>query len=450
VLLACDGTYTGAVLEQLQRLGLDCQLVHNRAALMVLPAGVSKGRGLFVALGALGLSHHNTVAIGDAENDISLLQIAEVGVAVANAVPSLKHHADVVSRFGAGEAVTDLARGPLFTGTQVLCPERHWIRIGEFDDGTPCLLPGSQATILITGESGSGKSYVAGLLVEQWVDAGYIVLVIDPEGDHVGLHEMPGVLRIDVGLHLPDAHEVVELLQHGSTSVVLDLTAMSGPDKILYVQQLRPVIDAVRRAHGLPHWVVADEAHLPADDGGGVLPLPPAGKGSCLITYRPELLPEQLGLGVDITLTPFAPGRDSHQRVKAGRVLFADTLHGSRELKIDRRRTEHVRHLRKYTGQQLPDSRRFFFQGAGLAPAGNLVEFQRALRQLPPEVLTHHAGRHDFSRWIAGVLQDPTLAKNIAEIEYDFVARAATNTERARSALSRAITSRYRVDGEAT
>ena len=36
--------------------------------------GVSKGSGLFGGLGDLGISHHNTIAIGDAENDHSLLE----------------------------------------------------------------------------------------------------------------------------------------------------------------------------------------------------------------------------------------------------------------------------------------------------------------------------------------------------------------------------------------
>ena len=43
VLLACSGADEQVVLAEVRRLGLECQLIRNRAELMVLPAGVSKG-----------------------------------------------------------------------------------------------------------------------------------------------------------------------------------------------------------------------------------------------------------------------------------------------------------------------------------------------------------------------------------------------------------------------
>ncbi|MBW2507924.1 MAG: HAD family phosphatase, partial [Deltaproteobacteria bacterium] len=73
VLLACDGEHEVAVLKELRRIGSDCQLIRNREALMVLPAGVSKASGVSQALRELGLSYHSAVAIGDAENDLALL-----------------------------------------------------------------------------------------------------------------------------------------------------------------------------------------------------------------------------------------------------------------------------------------------------------------------------------------------------------------------------------------
>ena len=53
---------------------------------MVLPAGVTKGTGLGAVLAEMSLSPHNTVAVGDAENHLSLLGMAEIGVAVADAI----------------------------------------------------------------------------------------------------------------------------------------------------------------------------------------------------------------------------------------------------------------------------------------------------------------------------------------------------------------------------
>ena len=83
------------VLEAIRELALDLQVVFNKGAVMVLPSGVNKATGLHAALDALQLSFHNTVALGDAENDHAFLSAAECGVAVANAVPALLDRADV-------------------------------------------------------------------------------------------------------------------------------------------------------------------------------------------------------------------------------------------------------------------------------------------------------------------------------------------------------------------
>jgi hypothetical protein len=35
------------------------------------------------------------------------------------------------------------------------------------------------------------------LLVERWIEGGYTVLVIDPEGDHAALSRLPATIVID-------------------------------------------------------------------------------------------------------------------------------------------------------------------------------------------------------------------------------------------------------------
>jgi hydroxymethylpyrimidine pyrophosphatase-like HAD family hydrolase len=112
VLLAIDGEHAAAVVEVIGMLGLDCQIVRNRAAVMVLPAGVTKGTGLGTVLTEADLSLHNTVAVGDAENDLSLFGTAEIGAAVANAVPSVRDHADLVLEREDGAGVAELLAGP--------------------------------------------------------------------------------------------------------------------------------------------------------------------------------------------------------------------------------------------------------------------------------------------------------------------------------------------------
>ncbi len=69
----------------------------NRSELMAVPAGVTKATGLRVALRTLGSNPHNTLAIGDAENDLAMLADCEVSVAVANAVDSVRAVADITT-----------------------------------------------------------------------------------------------------------------------------------------------------------------------------------------------------------------------------------------------------------------------------------------------------------------------------------------------------------------
>ncbi|HVM03486.1 MAG TPA: HAD hydrolase family protein [Acidimicrobiales bacterium] len=52
VLLADGAAEDHVVLEEIHRLALECQLMRNRGSLMVLPPGVTKGRGLSEALGS--------------------------------------------------------------------------------------------------------------------------------------------------------------------------------------------------------------------------------------------------------------------------------------------------------------------------------------------------------------------------------------------------------------
>jgi len=60
----------------------------------LLPKGVSKGAALQKMAGLLGVDMRNTVAVGDYENDVSMIRAAGIGYAVANARPAAKAVAD--------------------------------------------------------------------------------------------------------------------------------------------------------------------------------------------------------------------------------------------------------------------------------------------------------------------------------------------------------------------
>jgi HAD superfamily hydrolase (TIGR01484 family) len=108
VIVATRHPHETVVLETIQELGLELQVIFNKGAVMVLPAGTNKATGLAAALQELELSAHNVVGVGDAENDHAFLASCECAVAVANAIPMLKERADLVTRGDHGAGVIEL------------------------------------------------------------------------------------------------------------------------------------------------------------------------------------------------------------------------------------------------------------------------------------------------------------------------------------------------------
>ncbi len=86
VIVATWEPHETTALKAIRGLGLELQIIFNKGAVMILPTGVNKATGLSAALTKLGLSHHNTVGIGDAENDEAFLKLCEASAAVENAL----------------------------------------------------------------------------------------------------------------------------------------------------------------------------------------------------------------------------------------------------------------------------------------------------------------------------------------------------------------------------
>jgi HAD superfamily hydrolase (TIGR01484 family) len=97
-----------AVLEAIQKLGIEYQIIFNKRAVMVLPSLVNKATGLTAALKRLGLQSQQVVGIGDAENDHAFLDVCCVSAVVSNAVPALKGKCDLVTLGDHGRGVIEL------------------------------------------------------------------------------------------------------------------------------------------------------------------------------------------------------------------------------------------------------------------------------------------------------------------------------------------------------
>jgi Cof subfamily protein (haloacid dehalogenase superfamily) len=63
----------------------------------ILPPGASKGDGLRRVLAHLQVDPAQVMAIGDGENDVEMLALAGVGVAMGNAMPAARQAADLVT-----------------------------------------------------------------------------------------------------------------------------------------------------------------------------------------------------------------------------------------------------------------------------------------------------------------------------------------------------------------
>jgi hydroxymethylpyrimidine pyrophosphatase-like HAD family hydrolase len=169
------------VLATMRDLGLELQVIFNKGAVMVLPAGVNKATGLRAALAELGLSPHNVVSIGDAENDHAFLSLCECAVAVANAVPLLQERADWVTQRDHGGGVIECIAQLLSSDLRERAPQlaRHAIPLGRRAEGQEVRLQ-PYRNVLLAGSSQGGKTTLASGICERLMERGYQVCIIDP------------------------------------------------------------------------------------------------------------------------------------------------------------------------------------------------------------------------------------------------------------------------------
>jgi len=265
VIVATVVPHEVAVLETIRRLGLELQIIFNKEAVMILPSGVSKESGLEAALARLGISAHNAMGIGDAENDHAFLRKVGFSGVVANAIPALAAEADFVATEMAGAGVLELIDGPLRRDFAALRGRKRIpaIELGRADEATPVCHPAFGPPLLITGTPGSGKSTLAGVFVERLVREGWVICLFDPEGDNHTLAEHEGVvvLKCEAEGDEHRAEEVEQLLRHRSTSVAIDLSGLNREEKMRAASRFLETLRKLRADSGAPHWVIVDEAH---------------------------------------------------------------------------------------------------------------------------------------------------------------------------------------------
>ena len=107
-IIATIQKHESVVREVIDELNLAFSIVLNRDSLMVLPAGVDKSSGFRIALEELEIPADSVVGVGDAENDAAFLKLCGCYVAVANALPEIRHAADFVTNEERSEGVIEV------------------------------------------------------------------------------------------------------------------------------------------------------------------------------------------------------------------------------------------------------------------------------------------------------------------------------------------------------
>lgn len=458
---------SGTIIEVIHALQQPLVLSFNRGRVMVLPQAVGKSTGLRAALTTLRISIHNTVAIGDAENDHDLLDACEVGVAVGWGSAVLAGMADEVIH-GPGPAavaeyIREIARRGEITGAQM---GRRHIALGRQHDGKVVSLAVRGRPVLIAGEPGSGKSWLAGLMCEQLILQGYSLCVIDPEGDYASLEALPGVIVLGGDDPPPVARELARALRYPDVSVVIDLSKVRHREKLQYLDTVMDLLLRLRRQTGLPHRIVVDEAHyLLAGSAHRALTAADL-SGTTLITYRVSTFADKLPLldsavilvtqetdsqeiaslrGLDRkSATPFSASLIRDLQANEAAILPGVEESGGSvtRFEVGPRLTTHVRHRTKYLDMPVSEPQAFVFSAGGrpVARAQTLKEFVGLLAVLPVAVIEGHLHRHDFSRWIAGVFRDGPLAARVRGLETAIESEGAADLA---AAISQTIRARY-------
>ncbi|MDP9036472.1 MAG: HAD-IIB family hydrolase [Myxococcota bacterium] len=258
VIVATCEPHETTVLDVIRTMGLELHVEFNKGSVMVLPAGVTKGTGLAAALLELGLSQHNVVGVGDAENDHALLALSECGVSVANALASLKDRSDWISSAAHGAGVSELIDRVLDDDLRSGAPARRRIPVGRSADGQALSLEPYGGSVMITGSSRPARAAIGAALFERLRDAHYQLCVVDTDGAH---YELPTGAFFGSEEHAPAIQDMARSLADPRRSAVANLAAVPLEGRPSWFAALLSSLLELRARAGRPHWIVADEGH---------------------------------------------------------------------------------------------------------------------------------------------------------------------------------------------
>jgi len=451
-----------AVLEAIRTLGLDLQIIFNKGAVMVLPNGINKASGLEAALEDLGLSAHNVVATGDAENDLAFMRTCGCAVAVGNALPAVKAAADVVTEALRGAGVAEAIETWIDGESRLLdaAVVRHSVPIGTtLGDRRKVMLRPDRGSVLITGTSGGGKSTLATAILEQLAASKFQLCLFDPEGDYGNFAD-----AVTFGdANTPVTPEpVLDAVRKLGTNVTVNLLGSNVEERPDVLASLFPAVLDIRAKYGRPHWILVDEAHHVLPRGRD------AGDGVNLDGQMPSIFitvhPDTLATGALQSLgTVLIIGRDSLDLIEVlsralgrpcpplpdrgpevGEAVYWECRTDAPPalIAVNKPKGAVKRHTRKYADGTLGEDRSFFFRGPDGAMrirAQNLSMFLQVGDGVDRDTYLFHLRNGDFETWIRTSIKDDDLADEVA----NFAANDDLSIDEDRRLMRAAIEGRY-------
>lgn len=446
----------GIVLQAIRDLALEQHIIFNKGAVMVLPSDINKASGLKAALKRLSLSPHNVVGIGDAENDQAFLSACGCGVAVENALPTVKEKADLV--------VADHGNGVIELATMLIANDLASVRprvprqqpiLGKLSEGQDYTLSPFE-TVLVTGSSGGGKSKVVTALLEQMREFNYQFCVVDPEGDY---GELRDAVVIGDAKQVPRITQAIALLARPEASVAINLLAIDPHERPRFLAKLLPELAKMRAETGRPHWIVLDEIHhcLPAKWEAAPITLPRELPAAIGVTVHPDQVAADflalvstvvgVGDGAAAAINTFCRSTDRKappnlSAPDRGRVIVLDYSGEAKVLTASAPREKQQRHVRKYAQGELGEDRSFYFRGPDGTlnlRAQNLAIFLQLAAGVDERTWLHHLREGAYSRWFREAIKDEELAGEAESVEAD----TSLTVEESRARIKESVDRRY-------
>jgi hydroxymethylpyrimidine pyrophosphatase-like HAD family hydrolase len=300
VIVTTSSQYRPLLEDAIARLQLDCYVIDNGDAVTVLPVGISKATGVAHVLDELRLSQHNLVAIGDAENDLALLEFAEHGAAVANASQAVKESADRVTREAFAAGVAEIAADMLQSDLE-RAPTRRDILLGKRASQQRVTLSPGQCCVLVAGPPGSGKAAVYRGLLNQYVAQRYQSCIIGAYSVNPPIED-DAVAVCGTAFTAPSCGEVLAMLDSPCCSVVVNLIAIAASERARFTTVLIDRIAALHSRTGRPHLLAFDNLDGIFNVGAAAALTSLDGATRLIVTQDPERLPPAIAGSIDVVV----------------------------------------------------------------------------------------------------------------------------------------------------